>query len=172
MDFKILDASAFYAGVPFRSSDKYYTTSSVYDEIKHIKKNHDALGVLLETGRLKVMEPSAQSTSSAAEISKKTGDYPQLSEQDISIIALSMEMGGDVITDDFAISNVIRNSGLRVTAIMTRGIRDVGRWIHYCPGCKASHSIKTANNRRCPVCNTPLKRKLIKGKSLSAPLHK
>ena len=42
MDFRILDASAFYAGVPFRSSEDCYTTSLVYDEIQHIKKNHDA----------------------------------------------------------------------------------------------------------------------------------
>ena len=46
MDFRILDASAFYAGVPFRSSEDCYTTSLVYDEIQHIKKNHDVLGTL------------------------------------------------------------------------------------------------------------------------------
>ena len=65
MDFRILDASAFYAGVPFRSSDDCYTTSLVYEEIKHIKKNHDALGTLLETNRLKIKEPNIKSTESA-----------------------------------------------------------------------------------------------------------
>ena len=54
MDFRILDASAFYAGVPFRSSEECYTTPLVYEEIQHIKKNHDALGTLLETNRLKI----------------------------------------------------------------------------------------------------------------------
>ena len=62
MDSRILDASAFYAGVPFRSSSDCYTTSLVYDEIKHIKKNHDALGTLLETNRLKIREPDNRST--------------------------------------------------------------------------------------------------------------
>ena len=47
----------FMQGVPFRSSDDYHTTSLVYDEIKHIKKNHDALGTLFETNRLKIREP-------------------------------------------------------------------------------------------------------------------
>ncbi|EPA05416.1 hypothetical protein [Candidatus Nitrosarchaeum limnium] len=56
MDFRILDASAFYAGVPFGSASDCYTTSLVYEEIKHIKKNHDALGTLLETNRLKIMD--------------------------------------------------------------------------------------------------------------------
>ena len=183
MDFKILDASAFYAGVPFRSSDRYCTTPLVYNEIKHIKKNHDALGTLLETGKLEIIEPGVQATENAVAVSKKTGDYLQLSKEDISIIALGMEMKRDVITDDFAVVNVIKNSGLKVSCIMTEGIRDVGRWVHYCPGCRTSqgarvadnhnhHSNKNKNSHRCPVCDTPLKRKLIKKRTLSAPLHK
>ncbi len=158
MDFRILDASAFYAGVPFRSSTDGYTTTLVYDEIKHIKKHHDAIGTLLETNRLKIREPSKESIQDAINASKNTGDFPQLSKQDISIIALCIEMNGEIISDDFAISNVIKNLELRVSPIMTRGIKDVGKWIHYCPGCRTNHT----NEKECPVCGTPLKRKLIK----------
>ncbi len=158
MDFRILDASAFYAGVPFRTSNDCYTTTLVYDEIKHIKKNHDALGTLLETNRLKIREPSQKSIDSAIQAAKNTGDYPQLSKQDMSIIALCIETQGEVITDDFAISNVIKNLGLNISPIMTKGIKDVGKWIHYCPGCRTNHP----NGIECPICATPLKRKLLK----------
>jgi UPF0271 protein len=163
LDFKILDASAFYAGVPFRSSEDCFTTSLVYDEIKHIKKNHDALGTLLETNRLKIREPSEESTKNAIKASKETGDYPQLSKQDISIIALCIEMKGQIISDDFAISNVAKNLGLVILPIMTKGIKDVGKWVHYCPGCRTNHSSGT----ECPACGTPLKRKLLKEKPVS-----
>ena len=159
MDFRILDASAFYAGVPFRSSNDCYTTSLVYDEIKHIKKNHDALGTLLETNRLKIREPDKESTKTAIMAAKDTGDFPQLSKQDISIIALCIEMNGEIISDDFAISNVAKNLGLKISPIMTQGIKDVGKWIHYCPGCRTNHT----NKKECPMCGTPLKRKLLKG---------
>ena len=158
MDFRILDASAFYAGVPFRSSEDCYTTSLVYDEIQHIKKNHDALGILLETNRLKIREPDGQSTQAAIKAAKNTGDFPQLSKQDISIIALGIETKGQIITDDFAISNVAKNIGLNIVPIMTKGIKDVGKWIHYCPGCKASYQ----NGKECSICGTALKRKLLK----------
>ena len=70
MDFRILDASAFYAGVPFRSSNDYYTTSLVYDEIKHIKKNHGVLGILLQTNRLKIRDPDRESTEVAVKAAK------------------------------------------------------------------------------------------------------
>ena len=163
MDFRILDASAFYAGVPFRSSNDCYTTSLVYDEIKHIKKNHDALGTLLETNRLKIREPETESTKKATKAAKETGDFPQLSKQDISIIALCIEMKGEIISDDFAVSNVAKNIGLKISPIMTQGIEDVGKWVHYCPGCRTNHT----SGKECPMCGTPLKRKLLKKKSLS-----
>ena len=158
MDFRILDASAFYAGVPFRSSSDYYTTSLIYDEIRHIKKNHGALEILLETNRLKIRDPDRKSIEVAVKAAKDTGDFPQLTKQDISIIALCIEMSGEIITDDFAISNVVKNIGLKISPIMTQGIKDVGKWIHYCPGCRTNHT----NVKECPVCGTLLKRKLLK----------
>ena len=158
MDFRILDASAFYAGVPFRSSGDFYTTSLVYDEIKHIKKNHDALGMLLEANRLKIRDPDERSVEAAIKTAKDTGDFTQLSRQDISIIALCIETNGEIISDDFAISNVAKNLRLKISPIMTLGIRDTGRWIHYCPGCRTNH----VNKRECPACGTLLKRKLLK----------
>jgi len=158
LDFRILDASAFYAGVPFRSSNDYYTTSLVYDEIKHIKKNHDALGILLEANKLKIRDSDKESTEAAIKAAKDTGDFPQLSRQDISIIALCIEMNGEIISDDFAISNVAKNLSLKISPIMTQGIKDVGKWVHYCPGCRTNHT----NGKECPMCGTPLKRKLLK----------
>ncbi len=86
MDFRILDASAFYAGVPFRSSNDCYTTTLVYDEIKHIKKHHDAIGTLLETNRLKIREPSKESIKDAINASKNTGDFPTIIKNKIFTI--------------------------------------------------------------------------------------
>ncbi|MCV0399884.1 MAG: nucleotide-binding protein [Nitrosarchaeum sp.] len=168
MDFRILDASAFYAGVPFGSDSDCYTTSLVYEEIKHIKKNEGALGTLMETNRLKIMDPDKESINAAVASAKQTGDFQQLSKQDISIIALCINLGGLIITDDFAITNVAKNIGLRTSSIMTTGIQDVGKWVHYCPGCRTNHT----SGKECPMCGTPLKRKLLKGESSSVPLNK
>lgn len=158
MVFRVLDASAFYAGVPFRSHGQCYTTPLVYDEIRHIKKSHDALGVLLETNRLKIMEPDEESAEMAKGAAKETGDFQQMSKQDISVVALALHMEGEIITDDYAIANVAGNLGILTSPVMTSGIRDVGKWMHYCPGCKTNQ--KTGN--QCNVCGTPLKRRLVK----------
>ena len=90
--------------------------------------------------------------------SKKTGDFNQLSKEDISVLALCLQMNGEIITDDFAISNVAKNLSLKVSPLMTSGIKDVGNWIHYCPGCRKNFPSGT----ECPLCGTKLKRKLVK----------
>ena len=59
-----------------------------------------------------------------------------------------------------AISNVAKNLELKISPIMTKGIKDVGKWVHYCPGCRTNHTSGT----ECPACGTPLKRKLLKEK--------
>ena len=158
MVFRILDASAFYAGIPFSTTDEFFTTSLIFDEIKHIKKNHDAIDTLMHTNRLKILDPDVGFVEKIIIASKKTGDYNQLSKQDISAIALCLQMSGEIITDDFALSNLAKNLNLKVSPLMTTGISDVGNWIHYCPGCKKNFGSGT----ECPLCGTILKRKLIK----------
>ena len=165
MDFRILDASAFYAGIPFGSSSKYYTTSLIFEEIKHLKKNHDALGLLLETKRLVVKDPKIDSIDFVIASAKKSGDFDELSKEDISSIALCYELKGEIITDDFAVSNLAKNLGLVVIPVMTSGIKTVGVWIHYCPACKKSFSNATV----CSLCGTRLRKKL---KSSAVPAHK
>lgn len=158
MGSKILDASAFYAGVPFGADGEWYTTPLVFDEIRHIKRGQDALNTMIGTGRLRVREPQAESRQKAIESSKRTGDFQQLSRQDISVLALCLEMGGQMVTDDFAVSNVAKSLNMTVHPIMTGGISGRWTWMHYCPGCRRNFK----NQRECPACGTRLKRRAVK----------
>lgn len=158
MVFRVLDASAFYAGIPFGSQDEFFTTPQIYDEIKHIKKNHDALGVLLETKRLTVVEPEKRFVDEAKSMAKKTGDINELTGEDLSSIALCLQLQGQLVTDDFAISNVAKSLDIEVIPVMTSGIKDGGSWIYYCAGCHKNFSATS----ECPICGNPLRKKLLK----------
>ena len=95
MAFRILDASAFYAGVPFGSTEKYYTSTQIFDEISHIKEKHGAIDVLLSTGRLDVRQASQESCNVVKKASVESGDAQTLSESDVSLLALGYEMKGE-----------------------------------------------------------------------------
>lgn len=161
MASKIYDASAFYAGIPFASPDSGLTTYLVFEEIKHIKKNHGALEVLLDTHRLEIREPDQINVDFVVSAAKKTGDIQKLSNADISAVALAHELKGNLVTDDFAVSNLAKNLGLKINPIMTKGIKDVGQWLHYCAGCRQEF----VGVEFCPNCGNKLNRKLLKRKS-------
>ncbi|MEO9308713.1 MAG: nucleotide-binding protein [Nitrososphaera sp.] len=161
MDSKVYDASAFYAGIPFSSPLPGYTTPLVFEEVKHIKKHQGVLDTLLDAGRLQIIEPDSEKIDAVIEHSKKTGDYQMLSKADISAVALAFQLKAELVTDDFAVSNLAKNLGLEVAPIMTKGIEAVGSWIYYCPACKKEFSTLDT----CPLCANRLRRKLLKGKS-------
>jgi len=155
---RVYDASAFYAGVPFASPEQGLTTTIVFEEIKHIKKSHGALDILLDTDRLKIQDPDPNQIETVSNLAKKTGDAQKLSDADISAVALAHQLSASLITDDFAVSNLAKNLKLQVLPIMTKGIKDVGKWIHYCSGCKKGFS----GLEFCPNCGNKLNRRLLK----------
>ena len=157
---RVLDSSAFYAGIPFSSQTTHYVTTLVFDEIKHIKKNHNALQILIDSNRLLVRQPQADFQERVEKCAQKTGDIHSLSKQDISCIALSLELNTELISDDFAVLNVSNKLGINTIPLMTNGIKVVGKWIFYCPACKKDFS----DEKNCLLCGNKLKKKLVKSK--------
>ena len=158
---KILDATSFYAGIPFASKEKHYTTHLVYEEIKHIKKQHGAVNTLVELGRLELLDPKKQFIEKVTLKAKQTGDFTELSNGDISVIALSLQLNGDIITDDFAVSNVAKQLGINTLPVMTSGISKILQRSLYCIACEREF----ASGRHCPICGTTLKKRLTKSES-------
>ena len=158
MVFRVLDATAFYAGIPFVSNDLFMTTSAVYEEIQHIKTKQGALEMLQQTNRLQIRDPTEKSIISVTDASIKTGDNSTISKQDISIVALALENNIELITDDFAVTNVAKQLKIKTSSLMTKGISIVGKWISYCSMCGKEFS----KQKECSICGSKLNRKLIK----------
>lgn len=156
MVFKILDASAFYAGIPFASSEQSFTTQEVFDEIKHIKKDHHAIEMILETKRLEILVPESKYINKVLLKSKETGDSQNLSASDISVVALCLQLRGVLISDDFSVLNLAKQLNLSVSPVMTNGIKHVAKWIYFCSGCERTFSMIS----KCPLCGNKLSRKL------------
>lgn len=159
----ILDATAFYAGIPFLgSSTRCYTTDYVFDEVKHIKRSHAALQALIEAGNLVILEPEPRYVRAAKELASKSGDITGMSKADLSVIALALHFKASrdealIVTDDNAIANVAAMSGIKVSHVMGKGIRKVGRWMRYCNACGKSYGV---TQKICSVCGNRLRMKL------------
>lgn len=158
----ILDASAFYAGIPFLGSSRCYTTNDVFDEVKHIKRSHAALEALIDAGNLNIVEPETNYVKDANELARSSGDISTMSKADLSVLALALYFKRSkneplIVTDDYAIANTAELAGIKVSYVMSKGIRKIGRWIRYCSACGILYS---SSEKVCKVCGNKLRMKL------------
>ena len=151
-----LDAGAFYAGIPFLSSGSYCTTQAVLDEVRHIKKSHGAIEALLDAGSLEIIDPESNSIERAKAAAKKTGDYQKLSKADFSIIALALQLGASLLTDDYAVANVATWLKIPVESSSGKGIKETRKWVAYCSACGRAFGPEA---KECPLCGNRLRRK-------------
>jgi UPF0271 protein len=158
--FLVLDASAFLSGrltsVP-SGFEGVCTTSRV---IKEIAKGAPGrlLSNLMEAG-LEVRDSA--DTEKAKEMASETGDLEELSEADLSIIALAMELDDPrVVTDDFRVQNILKRLGISFMGggeIGSRSIEQVWTWTNRCRGCGRFYTSRQKNDE-CPVCGSEVRK--------------
>lgn len=159
-----MDTSAFIAGYdPLSISDEQYSVPTVKEELIADSLPWVRFNAAVESGKLKVRMPEASSISRVKESSRTVGDVLYLSEADIHVLALALELkdagnSPSIITDDYSIQNVANQIGVGFSSLMTLGIRYRFHWILYCPACH--HKYPTdCKQKECKICGTMLKRK-------------
>ena len=160
----VLDTSAFLAGFdPFSLSEEQVTGPKVEEEIKRNSLIKLRFETALENGRVKVQAPSQEFVNQIKVASNKIGDSFKLSETDVELLALALELKStgyspQVVSDDYSIQNVAAQVGIEFLALATFGIKRLLEWIRYCPAC---YRVYPANCsfKECQVCGTALKRK-------------
>jgi len=163
----VLDASAFIAGLDPLSLDcDAFTVPGVRFELSPSSMGALRLRMAEESGRLVVRQPGEEALEKARRASALMGDAIALSEIDIELIALAIELKEEgyepvIATDDYAIQNVAAEVGIDFTPLSTLGIREELKWVVYCPACFRRYPADI-KERECPICGTPLKRKPIK----------
>ena len=174
----VLDTSALLAGFdPFSLTEEQVTTPLVEEEMKRNSMILTRFRMAIEAGKLKVRAPSESFTKKVRVSSSKVGDSYLLSETDIELLALAMELkeGGynpQLITDDYSIQNVATQLGIEFLALATFGIKRLLEWIRYCPACYRQYPAYGKSNE-CLVCGTALKRKPLRTlKKVEASDHK
>ena len=160
----MLDTSAFIAGYdPLSVSDEQYTVPKVTEELTADSLPWVRLNAAVESGKLKIKTPVESSIRRVEESSKTVGDMLYLSEADLHVLALALELKDaeylpSIVTDDYSIQNVANHIGVGFSSLMTFGIRYRLYWILYCPECHHKYP-PNYKMKKCKICGTMLKRK-------------
>jgi UPF0271 protein len=158
----VLDTSAFLAGYdPFAQTDEQVTTPKVEEEILRNSMIKLRFQTAVESGKVKITAPNSDATAKAH--ATKAGDTHKLSETDMQLLSLALELKQQgytpqIVTDDYSIQNVAKQLGIEFCALATFGIKRQLEWIRYCPACFKQYPANT-KFKECRVCGTELKRK-------------
>lgn len=148
---RVLDATAFFLNIPLEG--ELLTTPGVVGEVIDLESKC-RLEVLLTAG-LAIRTPAASSLHAVEIAAAETGDDLVLSPTDREVLALALETGSEVVTDDFAVQNVAAHLGIHVVSLQQRRARK-RKWKFRCPACGKT----AAGPGECPVCGSLLKRTL------------
>jgi len=151
----ILDTSAILSGKPINFMEaKIVTTPKVSDEITPGGRDYQNFQFLIGKG-LSILTPNKDTFEKVQRVSKKTGDQNKLSDTDIEIIALALDLKKDddleviILTDDYSIQNLSNELNIKFESINQSGITKRFKWVSRCRGCGKKF---TDNVKICPIC--------------------
>jgi UPF0271 protein len=143
----VLDTSVLYYGKDLPQGFECAITPGVVRELD--KEGMSARLELLMATRVRVSSPSDRSLRRVSEESEKTGDSRRLSEADKELLALALDLGYELVTDDYSIQNLARAMGIPARGFDQKGIAEVFEWQAKCKGCG---KLFPADVRVCDVC--------------------
>ncbi|MGD0056292.1 MAG: nucleic acid-binding protein [Methanomassiliicoccales archaeon] len=146
----VLDTSALFSMQDLPPDTEVHTTPSVIGEME---KYEDKRTEYWEHA-LKISHPGADTLKRVKDAAEKTRDLSRLSQTDMEILALALDLGATVLTDDYSIQNLAKYMGIEYKTVRLKGIRKLVKWKLRCTGCGR---IWDREYKECPVCGSPLK---------------
>ncbi len=161
----VVDTSALMGQLHYSASEvQLATTPALVEEMKR-KKLDSIVLMLLNSGKLRILEPTHFSINAVVEAAIALGDLQYLSEPDKQLLALALDLTKQgytaiVLSNDYVIQNIASALAIKFRPVGERGIREVIKWKTYCPGCSKSFPNRS-KGEACPHCGTSLKRRAI-----------
>lgn len=153
---RVLDSSAFLSGRQF--PDELLTVPEVLGELRRHGVTPQ-LRAILDT-HVRVISPSKEAVDRIRAAAEGTGDAPRLSPVDVQLLALALDTGATLVTDDYSMQNLARGLRIAYETVLAPGIRDEWRWTYRCTGCGRTWP---EWHDECPICASPLKTSRPKG---------
>lgn len=147
----VLDASAFIN--EYHTTEPTATIPMVREELQDESAyRYDAM----EGSGMHIQLPEEETVERVRRAAQQSGDDDVLSVTDIRLLAAALELGGVLVTDDYAIQNVAEKLDIDIELIAQDGITEQRDWIFQCQGCGREFDER---EDRCPICGADLARK-------------
>ncbi len=148
---RVLDASAFIK--EYNTTGRTATVPRVREELTaESGYRFDAL----EGSGMHVHVPDTMAIERVERAARDSGDFGELSETDVRLLAAAIELDATLVTDDYAMQNVAEQLSIGIDSIDQEGITEERDWEFQCVGCGRVYD---DDPERCPVCGSECTRK-------------
>lgn len=145
----VLDSSAFFSMDSLPEEDHVCPPGV----IRELEKYEDPR-LALWGDMVHVMDCSKESLEKVKDAARRTGDIGRLSPVDLTVLALAVDVGGTIWSDDYTIQNLARTMGIGFRPVGMAGIKKVYKWKYRCAGCGKWYKEQLPD---CPICGSQLK---------------
>jgi len=147
----VLDSSAFIR--EYHTDEQTASIPLVRDELEdEAAYRFDAM----EGSGMHIHIPSQETVEKVERAARDLGDFDELSDTDVRLVAATFELDGTLVTDDYAMQNVADRLAVAVEVIAHEGIAEQRDWLFQCQGCGREFD---DDKDRCPICGSGLSRK-------------
>jgi rRNA maturation endonuclease Nob1 len=147
------------------SEIQFFITTLIFSEIKNTSDRY-LLQLLIDASEISIANPSLSSQEHVKSLSLKMGNLNDLSEADLSVLALALDIKREkeveIWSGDFDIQNVCTYLNLNYYDPLKRSITEKRFFIWRCTACKAVYQKKKDH---CPECGNITFRRIIKHRS-------
>lgn len=147
----VLDASAIFSGhIP---DGTCLVTPEVYGEIRDTGSKQ-LIDSYISSGNVRIERCTEKSFGRISEAREKYSE--PLSHPDMCSLALAMDTGSTLVTDDYGIQNIARVLSIPYSSAKSKGISKVFLWKWRCIGCRKVYD--NPSDTGCDICGSPLRK--------------
>lgn len=146
----VLDSSALFAMEDLPDEWDAFTVEGV---LRELGRFNDSRAAYLEH-KVRISEPGKAAKEKVDRAARETGDIARLSPVDRELLALAVELGAVLLTDDYSIQNLAQHLGIPYRPVGLKAIQKKLVWNYRCTGCG---KIFKEQHPDCPVCGSALR---------------
>jgi rRNA maturation endonuclease Nob1 len=141
-----------------------------YSQRSELERLSPARMMLVESADILWRDVPSSAIEQAKTCASTTGDLARLSDVDVDVLALALELKAVLVTDDYRLQNTYRHAGGSIESVVNAPSKQIWIWELRCKGCGATSALPANVSRskkgsvgECGACGSPMEIKRRRG---------
>ncbi len=158
MDWAVLDTTVLLGGLEPPQGVRWATTPEAAAEVSPGGRDARRFAMWREAG-LEIRAPGAAALESVETTARRAGNWARLSQPDLSVLALALDLGGTLISDDRTVQDIALRMSIPIEGLARPATKKTVDWHPECAGCGKVFAEMPPRDE-CTVCGSPVRSRI------------